>query len=153
MILLLLTVVRLHLIAGDHLLLNHRLLGRRSVGVWLLTWTLLHFLLLLLRLLLGLGAYYEVRPILLTLLLRQLWLVRALIRQLLIEARLVLVAGDVIDELLRIWTNRQGVELPIVELEIIEIVDVHADRANRVDVTHEVACVAVASVRSSHARP
>jgi len=104
MIVLLLTVVRLHLIGGDHLLLNHGLLGRRSVRVCLLTCTLLDVLLLLLRLLLGLGAYYEVGPILLTRLLRQLLLVWALARQLLIEACLVLVAGDVVDELLRIWT-------------------------------------------------
>lgn len=147
MILLLLTVVLLHLV-GYHLLLNHGLLGRRGVGM-LPVGILLHFLLLLL---LGLRAYYEVGAILLALLLRQLLLVRALVCHLLIEASLILIAGDVIDELLRILTrDRQGVELPIVKLEIVEVVDVYADCSDRVDVTHEVAGVAVACVGGSHA--
>lgn len=142
MILLLLATVLLHLIGWYHLLLNHGLLRwRRGLRLVLI---LLHFLLLLLWLLGG-GAYYEVGAVrLLVLLLGQLLLVRALVRHLLVETGLVLSASDVIDELLRTLTGDcQGVELPVVELEIVEVVDVHADCADRVDVTHEVASVAV----------
>ena len=73
----------------------------------LMALTLLHFLLRLLwLLLLGLRPNYEVRAILLlVLLLRQLLLVCALVCHLLSESSLILIASDIGDELRRILTN------------------------------------------------